>query len=366
MQKRIAILGASGAVGNAVAGYVLRAGLLQAGDELQLVGRGVPTSRRKLLAIRADLMDAFDDEQIRIEVVPDVSDVEADVVVVAAGVTASSPTQTRRDLAVVNHAIFEHIADHCVARLSNAMFIVVSNPVELAVKIFSFAGDRKRVIGMGAEQDSLRFARAIAADLGVSRRNIRAMVLGEHGDAMLPLWSSIEVTANDPQAADRLCSLRSRALEAPLPIRVAILRCAVRRLLSEERTSEAYMLAQRALPDARIFVEPSITFDRLHSTPIATANAALQCIAAALTNDGRRLHGQVDLRGEVLGLHGVCGIPLTIRGNEWQAEELDWLDSDEIRALKDSTHSIQEFISGTLIDAVRATVPPEALKVFAD
>ena len=366
MQRRIAILGASGAVGRALAGHILRAGLLQAGDELQLVGRGIPTNRRKLLAIRADLMDAFDDAEIRIEVVPDVSDVDADVVVIAAGVTAASPKQTRRDLATVNHAIFERIADQCIARLSKALFIVVSNPVELAVKIFSFAGDRKRVIGMGAEQDSLRYARAIATDLGVSRRNIRATVLGEHGDAMLPIWSSIEVTADDPQAAGRLSRLHSRSLEAPLPIRVATLRTAVKRLLSEERTSEAYALAQRALPDARIFVEPSITFDRLHSTPNATANATFQYIAAALTNDGRRLHGQVDLRGEVLGLHGVCGIPLTIRGNEWQSEELDWLDSDEIRALKKSTQSIEEFITGTLIDAVRAILPPESLRAIAD
>jgi hypothetical protein len=74
-------------------------------------------------------MDTFDDEQIRIEVVRDVSAVEAEVVVVAAGVTASSPTQTRRDLAVVNHAILEHVADQWVARLSKALFIVVRSAV---------------------------------------------------------------------------------------------------------------------------------------------------------------------------------------------------------------------------------------------
>lgn len=366
MKRRIAILGASGAVGSTLAGHILRAGLLQVGDELQLVGHGVPATWRKLLAIRTDLLDAFDEAQVRIEVVSDVSEVDADVVVLAAGITASAATQTRRDLGAVNRPIFEHIADQCVTRLPRALFIVVSNPVELAVKIFSFAGDRKRVIGMGAQQDSLRFARAIAADLGVSRHDIRAFVLGEYGEAMLPLWSSIEVMADDPQAADRLSRLQSRALETPLQIRLATLRSAVRRLLSQERISEAYALAQRALPDARIFVEPIITFHRLRSTPNATANATLQCIAAALTNDGRRLHGQVDLRDEVLGLHGVCGVPLTIWGNEWQPEELDWLDSDEISALKKSTQSIEQFISGTLIDAVRATLPPESRCVFAE
>lgn len=109
--------------------------------------------------------------------VPDVSDVEADIVVVAVGTTATSGTQTRRDVATTNRVIFEEIADQCVTRLSEALF-VVSNPVELAVKIFSLAGDRNRVIGMGAQQDSLRFARAIATDLGVSRHNVRATVLG--------------------------------------------------------------------------------------------------------------------------------------------------------------------------------------------
>lgn len=187
-----------------------------------------------------------------------------------------------------------------MTRLSEALFIVVSNPVELAVKIFSLAGDRNRVIGMGAQQDSLRFARAIAADLGVSRHNVRATVLGEHGEAMIPLWRSVELMTDDSRAADHLDALRVRSAESPLRIRVAVLRTQVARLLSENRISEAYALAQRALPDARIFVEPNITVHGLHSTPNATANATLQVVAAALANDRRRIHGQVDLRDEVL------------------------------------------------------------------
>ena len=64
---------------------------------------------RKLLSMRVDLMDAFDQDRVRTEVVPDVSDVEADIVVVAAGTTATSGTQTRRDLAATNRVIFEEI-----------------------------------------------------------------------------------------------------------------------------------------------------------------------------------------------------------------------------------------------------------------
>jgi len=81
------------------------------------------------------------------------------------------------------------------APLSRALFIVVSNPVELAVKILSSAIDRERVIGMGAQQDSLRFARAIAVDLEISPHDVRASVLGEHGLGMIPLWRSVELHA---------------------------------------------------------------------------------------------------------------------------------------------------------------------------
>ena len=65
-----------------------------------------------------------------------------------------------------------------------------------------------------------------------------------------------------------------------------------------------------------------------------------------------------------MGLEGVCGIPLTIGKNGWHAEPLDWLDSNEVRGVKKSTESIEESISGTLIDGVRATLSPEELLVF--
>jgi len=174
----------------------------------------------------------------------------------------------------------------------------------------------------------------------------------------------VELLTDDRRAANRLACLRSRSAETPLEVRVASLRSDVSRHLSKNCISEAYALTQRALADARIFVEPFITFHSLGSTPNATAHATLECLAAALANDHRRIHGQVDLRGEVLGLYGVCGIPLTIGENGWQAQPLDWLDSNELRAIKKSTESIEESISGTLIDGVRATLSPEELLVF--
>jgi malate dehydrogenase len=363
MPRRIAILGASGSVGSALAVHILRSRLLEPGDRLLLVGHGVHTTERKLLSTRVDLMDAFDDERIGIEVVPDVSDVEADIVIVAAGATISAAAPTRRDLGAINRAVFERIADQCVNRLSRALFIAVSNPVELAVEIFSFAVDRERVIGMGAQQDSMRFARAIAADLGVSRHEIRATVMGEHGQAMVPLWRTVELLSDDPRATGRLVGLQVRSRESPLLTRVAALRAQVSQLLAEDKIAEAYTLVLDALPDARIFVEPFITLHCMHSTPNATANATLQCLAAVLMDDRRRIHGQVVLREEAFDLRGICGIPLTIGPKGWRADPLDWLEPDEVSAVKQSMESIEQFISEILIEAVRATLPEEALLI---
>ena len=364
MPKRIAILGASGSVGSALAVHVLRSHLLEPADKLLLVGHGVLATESKLLGTRIDLMDAFDDDRVRIEMVPDVCDVEADIVIVAAGANLSSTGHlTRRALAETNRIVFEHIADQCATRLPGALFIVVSNPVELAVEILSCATDRKRVIGMGAQQDSLRFARAIAADLGISRHDVRATVMGEHGQAMVPLWRSVQLMVDEPQATADLNELCKRSASLSLQDRVATLRCQVTQLLSEERVAEAYEATRQALPDARIFVEHSITSHAMHSTPNATANATLHCIAAALANDRRRIHGQVLLKGEVLDLNGICGLPLTLGRDGWHAEPLEWLDPDEINAIVMSSQRINEFVSGVMSEAVRAAVPSEALLV---
>src|SRR5205823_14643948 len=95
-------------------------------------------------------------------------------------------------------------------------FIVVRNPVELGVEILSCAADRKRVIGMGAQQDSLRFARAIAADLGITRHDVRATVMGEHGQAMVPLWRSVELMVDDPQTIAELNEFCKRSVSSSL------------------------------------------------------------------------------------------------------------------------------------------------------
>ncbi|QNI32024.1 lactate dehydrogenase [Alloacidobacterium dinghuense] len=355
MPISMAIIGASGAVGSTLAAQVLRSQLLEPCDRLQLVGHGSAASEGKLLGTRIDLLDAFDDERVEIEVVPKIIDVDADIVVIAAGVGLSLKRTNRRDVAIANRSIFEKIADECASRVPDALFIVVSNPVELGVDIFASRLERRRVFGMGAQQDSLRFARAIAKDLGISRRQVRASVLGEHGQSMVPLWSAVEVLASSPDVHRALDQLKEECARTPLRERVAAIQPLIIELVRAGEVPEAYEIARHALPDARIFVEPFITARSMHSTPNATSNATLQCIVAALACDHRRVHGQVLLEGEVLDLHGTCGVPITLSRDGWHPEPLDWLEACEKEMLLNAAASIRDFT----LDVLSQPQPPE-------
>jgi malate dehydrogenase len=348
MSTSLAILGASGSVGSTLAGQLLRTELLDPGDRLQLVGHGIRGAERKLLSTRIDLMDAFDDDRVEIEVVPDIADVDADLIVVAAGATVSPQSSSRHEVGTINRALFEHIAEECARHTPEALFVVVSNPVELAVQILADKLGRKRIVGMGAQQDSLRFAGAVARDLGISRHDVRASVFGEHGQAMVPLWSSVELLTPDPSLHAALATLKKRSGNPPLHERVATLQAAVSQQLQDENISEAYELTRRALPDARIFVQPFITNHAIHSTPNATANATLQCLSAALADDGRRVHCQVLLEGEVLDIHGVCGVPVALNRSGWRRQSADSLTTPEKESILQSARSIRSFVNGIL------------------
>src|SRR5215204_5780166 len=130
---------------------------------------------RKLLAERADLLDAFDETAPRIEIAGEPEEVSGDVIAIAGGATLGGTIIDRRQLAEANRALFEAfgkaVADHGTGR---ELVIIVTNPVELGVEIVSRYIDRHRVLGMGAQQDALRFSRAIAADVGLRRDKVHA------------------------------------------------------------------------------------------------------------------------------------------------------------------------------------------------
>jgi malate dehydrogenase len=261
--------------------------------------------------------------------------------------------------------IFERIAEACAMRLPQALFIVVSNPVELAIEVLAGTVDRRRVLGMGAQQDSLRFARAIANDLGLSRHDVRASVFGEHGDAMAPLWQCVELSARAAGSEHQLSALKAKAAIAPLKTRVATLEQEVNGYLAKGDTAAAYRAVADSLPDARIFVEPRITVQSIHSTPNATANATVQLIAAVLAADGRAVHGQVQLRREVFGIEGVCGVPIVIDRDGWKPKDVDYLSRASRGAIVESARSTRSFNAQILRPTGHWEEPPTRYAVPA-
>lgn len=134
----ISIIGAAGDVGRSLVTHLLRGSLMSASDRLQLVGHGVEGTERKLLAVRCDLLDAFDETAPDIDVAATTDEVAGDIIVMTAGATVSKQHMSRRDLAEVNLPVFETFGA-ALARngTGREVIVVVTNPVELGVEIFS-------------------------------------------------------------------------------------------------------------------------------------------------------------------------------------------------------------------------------------
>jgi L-lactate dehydrogenase len=120
----------------------------------------------------------------------------SNVVVITAGLRRK-PDESRLDLINRNVDLFVGILDQVKSAglKENAYLVVVSNPVDvltyLAVQRSGLAW--QRVIGLGTQLDTARFRSYLARRLQVPATQVQAMILGEHGDSMVPIWSSATV-----------------------------------------------------------------------------------------------------------------------------------------------------------------------------
>ncbi|MBI3321947.1 MAG: malate dehydrogenase [Candidatus Omnitrophica bacterium] len=125
------------------------------------------------------------------------------LVIVTAGL-ARKPGMSREDLLVANANIVGPIADRIASAAPEAVIIVVTNPLDImvALALRRSGFPRQRVMGMAGVLDSARLRAFIAERLRVPPTAVQAMVLGSHGDLMVPLKSSI--TVNGEPATSRL------------------------------------------------------------------------------------------------------------------------------------------------------------------
>ena len=353
----VSIVGASGGCGREIVTQIVQQRLLENREILQLVGSNPRSSRPHLLhGFRADLQDAYAEIIPELNVTDDPEKIIGDVVVVAGGQTFSTaPSEigaaSRDVLARANVAVFERFA-RSLARTRGEcppVVIIVTNPVELGVAVFAEYLPRTHVIGMGAYSDSARFRWEIASDLGIRRQRVRGYVLGEHGNGMVPIWSSVRVQG----MTDREWRLVEPTLRRGLRTEdypAALL--AHQRRLIEMIASDPKNGALKALhsirdlpPDLRVPLKPFAIHYTDAKTQTATAPATVELVKAVL--EGRRVEvsAQYLHQGEN-GLHGPCGGRVLLAGTVLQVmPDRDEMTGAERTLVERAAQAVQEKIN---------------------
>lgn len=186
--NKVAIVGA-GAVGATLAYACLLRG----------VARHVVLHDINAAKVRAEALDlAHGIQFIPMAEVEGSDDVEitrgSDVVVVTAG-AKQRPGQTRMDLAEATVTLMSKIMPRLVERSPNAIFVMVTNPVDVVTYAsLKMTGlPPKQLFGSGTVLDSSRLRLLLAERCGVAVQNVHAYIGGEHGDSEIPLWSTASI-----------------------------------------------------------------------------------------------------------------------------------------------------------------------------
>jgi malate dehydrogenase len=232
----------------------------------------------------------------------------SDVVVITAGLPRS-PGMSRDDLVTTNEKIVGSVTREVIAQSQDAVLIVVSNPLDAMCHVAKNVSgwEKRRVFGMAGILDTARFSTFIAWETRSSVKDVTAMVLGGHGDQMVPVVSATTVGG--------------------IPLR---------QLVAEERIQA---LVERTAKGGGEIVNLLGT-----SAWYAPGAAAAQMVDAIMLDEKRVLPCTALLEGEY-GIEGLyMGVPVKLgRGGIEEIVELD-LSDDERSALRGSAEAVQEVV----------------------
>ena len=211
-RKKIALVGA-GQIGGTMA---LLAAQKELGDVVTIdITEGVPqgksldiTHGSTVIPSSSNMIGSNDYDAMK----------DADVIIVTAGLPRK-PGMSRDDLLEVNCGIIKAVGENIKAQAPDAFVIVVTNPLDAMVyamqKVTEFPAHK--VCGMAGVLDSSRFSSLIALELGVAAEDVTAMVMGGHGDTMVPLirYSTVGgVPVTQLLSMDKLESIASRTAKS--------------------------------------------------------------------------------------------------------------------------------------------------------
>ena len=232
----------------------------------------------------------------------------SDAIVVTAGLPRS-PGMSRDDLVTTNEKIVGSVTEAAIAESPDAVLIVVSNPLDAMCHVAKNVSGwpKERVFGMAGILDTARFSTFIAWETGTSVKDVTAMVLGGHGDQMVPVVSATTVGG--------------------IPLR---------KLVGEEDIEQ---MVERTAKGGGEIVELLGT-----SAWYAPGAAAAQMVDAVLLDEHRVLPCTALLEGEY-GIDGLyMGVPVKLgAGGIEHIVELD-LSEDEHEALSASAEAVREVV----------------------
>jgi len=303
MRKKVTVVGA----GNVGANCALRIAGKELADVVMVdVVEGVPQGKG-LDILQSGPVEGYD---VNVTGANDYAPTaNSDIVVITAGFPRK-PGMSRDDLLLANHEVVKTATEQAVKHSPNCILILVTNPLDAmcwtASQVSKFS--KNRVIGMAGILDTARFRTFIAQELDVSMENVTAMVLGGHGDTMVPLA--------------RLTSVSG------IPLPELCDQATIDRLVDRARNGGAEI----------------VKYLKTGSAYYAPSAAAVEMVESILKDKKKVLPCAAYLEGEY-GIHGLfVGVPVKLgsRGIE-KIYELK-LNADEHAALKKSAAAVQELV----------------------
>ncbi len=234
---------------------------------------------------------------------------DSDVVVITAGI-ARRPGMSRDDLLLTNMRITSSVTEQVVKYSPDCIIIAVTNPLDAMVQnVYETSGfPRNRVFGMAGILDTARFRTFIAEELNVSVEDVQALVLGGHGDDMVPLVRYTWVGG--------------------IPIAELMAEEKIDQLVARTRAGGGEIVA--LLKEGSAYYAPSA--------------AITQMVEAVLLDKKRVLPACAYLEGEY-GINGLCvGVPVKLGAGGVEQIMQIGLTEEERTALRHSAASVQELV----------------------
>lgn len=311
--RKVVIVGA-GAVGSTFAYALAQHGVA---DEIVLTDIDRRLVRGQVLDLTHG-MPFFPSVKIREGSSKDFSD--ANVIVITAGAKMQTGSESRLDLLKKNIALIDGIVDEIISQDSQAVIVVVSNPVDVLTYVaYRRTGwPRGRILGSGTVLDSARLRYLLSEKCSVDVHSVHAYILGEHGDSEFAAWSMTHLAGIPIDEYCQMCKTCSDWV-------------AEREAIEESVRSSAYHI-----------------IDYKGATFFAVGLALVRIVRALLRNEKSVLTVSTVLEGE----YGLSNVSLSVpsiisqRGVERIIETN--LPSEEIKALSRSATVLREKIATSI------------------